>query len=137
MKTIICGCRDFNSHKFFQDNIENIPWKITEIVSGGARGADAIGEEYADMMGIKLTVFPAKWNDLTHDDAIIRHGKYGKYDAKAGFRRNQTMADYAQACICYWDGKSSGSRDMLERAGKAGLQVHIELYDKETIKEMK
>ena len=60
-----------------------------EIASGAAKGADKLGEQYAKERGFKLTKFPANCN------------KYGK---TAGPKRNQQMAQYADALIAIWDG---------------------------------
>lgn len=65
------------------------------------------------------------WEDITHPDAYIKTNRYGyKYDALAGFRRNEEMAKYADALICIYNGNSPGSTDMLKRAKKHNLKVY-------------
>jgi len=73
---------------------------VTEIVSGGARGIDASGEDFAKRYELKLTTFPAEWY------------KYGK---SAGPKRNFQMAKYADALLLIWDGQSRGSANMKAR----------------------
>lgn len=73
---------------------------VTEIVSGGARGIDASGEDFAKRYELKLTQFPAEWY------------KYGK---SAGPKRNLQMATYADALLLIWDGESKGSANMKAR----------------------
>jgi len=90
--------------------------KITddiEIVSGGARGADALGERYAKDRGYSLRVFPAEWD------------RYGK---RAGYLRNAEMAKYANALLAFWDGESRGTRHMIQIARESGLKVGIKYY---------
>lgn len=89
------------------------PWAVTEVVSGGARGADAFGEEWARDRRVPVRVFPADWN---------RHGR------AAGPIRNREMAEYADALVAVWDGESRGTKNMIEEATKRGLKVHVYRY---------
>ena len=43
MKVIIAGSRNFTDYKVLQDAIKNSGFKITEVVSGGAKGVDSLG----------------------------------------------------------------------------------------------
>lgn len=72
--------------------------RITEAVSGAARGADEAGEAWATVNGLPIKRFPADWNT---------HGK------AAGILRNQEMADYADVAIVFWRQQSSGSANMI------------------------
>ena len=82
-----------------------------EVVSGKCgQGADAIGEKYAENRSYKVKEFPADWN---------------KYGHAAGPIRNAKMADYANAAIVFWDGKSRGSINMILVAQKKGLVVKV------------
>lgn len=110
MKTIIAGSRSITDYSIVCRAIEAVPWEITEVVSGTARGVDRLGERWAKENNILLKKFPASW-DI-----------YGKI---AGLVRNQKMADYANALLAVWDGKSSGTCDMIKRAEKHGLKVLI------------
>ena len=113
-KVILAGSRDYTNYAqlcAFTDQVLAGAEDI-EIVSGGARGTDALGERYAREHGHALKVFPAEWN------------KWGK---AAGPIRNGQMADYADALIAFWDGRSSGTRDMIRRAEDRGLRVEVRL----------
>lgn len=83
-----------------------------EIVSGGARGPDQFGERYASENQIAVTRFIPDWD------------RYGK---KAGMLRNKDMGDYADTLVAFWDGRSKGTRQMIEYAYKKGLEVHLTL----------
>jgi hypothetical protein len=73
-------------------------------------------------------VFSAEWRDITAPGAVIKVTKQGRrYNAMAGFARNQKMADYAEALVAVWDGRSSGTRDMLDRARARGLKVFVHI----------
>lgn len=114
MRTIIAGSRSFNNMGNLLYSLGKIPWRLTEIVSGGARGADKLGERLAKEESINLKVFPADWD------------KYGK---SAGYIRNAEMAEYADALIAFWDGKSKGTKNMIETAAKKGLYVKVFFYE--------
>lgn len=115
MKTIIAGSRDLTNRERVFEMLDNhdrsVP--ITEVVSGGARGIDSLGELWGNFIKkVPIKRFPAYWN---------LHGK------AAGFIRNQEMADYADALVAIWDGKSRGTQDMVKRATEAGLKTYVYL----------
>jgi len=115
MKVIVAGGRDFNLFNFLSkkcDNILNSSENI-EIVSGTANGADKLGELYAIKNSYKLKQFPADWD---------KHGK------AAGFIRNEEMAKYADSLIAFWDGKSKGTKHMIDLAKKYNLKIRIIKY---------
>ena len=116
MKIIIAGTRTFTNYQKLKQTCDYFLQDQTniEIVSGAYyRGADKLGEQYAKERGYKLTKFPADWN------------KYGK---AAGPKRNEQMADYADALIAFWDGKSRGTKNMIDLAEQLGLKLIINCY---------
>lgn len=126
MKVIIAGSRSIQSLSIVRYHMKNYESDgITEVVSGGAKGVDKLGEEWAREQQIPVTVFPAEWRNLSHDDAVVKTNKYGKYDAVAGHRRNQKMAEYADSLVAIWDGKSKGTQDMVRRMESLGKTVRI------------
>jgi len=101
MKVIIAGSRgvtDYGIIALAVYNAEIIGIDITEVVSGTAAGVDRLGEQYALAHDIKIKKFPANWN---------------KYNKQAGYIRNKEMAEYADASIIIWDGKSKGTKHMI------------------------
>lgn len=90
----------------------------TEVVTGCAPGVDAvaakIAREYREPFPVKE--FPAAWGDINVEGAVVRTRTNGsKYNVLAGHQRNQKMAEYADALIAIWDGKSTGTKDMISR----------------------
>lgn len=120
MKTIIAGSRTASLQDVIKA-LELCPFteKITEVVSGGARGADSYGEVLAEEYLTPIKRFPAQWN------------KYGK---RAGYVRNLEMAEYADALIAIWNGTSSGTFDMIQRAKDKGLEVYVHFIDEKKYK---
>lgn len=110
MKTIIAGTRTIEDKNVVYFAIEKSQFKITEVVSGKAKGVDSIGEKWAIDNNIPIIEFPAHWT------------QFGK---KAGPLRNQEMVEYADALIAVWNGASSGTKDVINRARKNGLKIFI------------
>lgn len=117
MKIIIAGSRHLSNERLVYNAIELAGFKITEVVSGGARGIDSLGEMWAVWHGIPIKQFPAQWRD-----------KDGGYDSAAGRKRNSEMARYADGLIAIWDGRSTGTKHMIDQANYYGLK-HIYVYD--------
>lgn len=113
MKTIIAGSRNILDYEFVRNSIIDSKIKITEIVSGCARGVDKLGERYAIENNILLKYFPANWDF------------YGK---QAGFIRNEEMAKYSECLIAIWDGISRGTKNMIDLAKHYGLDVRVYTY---------
>ena len=117
LKVIIAGGRNFADYQLLCIKCNNIlknknPNEI-EIVSGNAKGADMFGEKYAKEKGLSQKIFKADWD------------KNGK---SAGFRRNEQMAEYADALIAFWDGSSKGTAHMIKLAKEKGLLVRVIKY---------
>jgi hypothetical protein len=132
MKLIIAGSRSLDNYtsisKIIEEALREKDWEPAEVVCGEASGVDTVGKYWANAKDIPVKSFPAKWKDLKAGGAIVRENKYGKYNARAGFDRNEKMAVYADALLLIWDGVSSGSMDMLDRAKKHNLQVCLRKY---------
>jgi len=128
MKVIVAGSRHITDYQLvsqvISDTLAKYNIQITEIVSGCAAGVDSLGEQWALENGIKVEPFESNWDDITVPNALIRTNKWGKqYNARAGFQRNERMAEYGNVLIAIWDGKSRGTKDMIDRATKHGLFV--------------
>lgn len=117
MRVIIAGSRDITNYRDIKKLMETVTdqhyirWgDINEVVSGAARGVDKLGEAWAAEYEIPVKQFPADWN---------QHGK------SAGPIRNSEMAEYADALVAIWDGKSRGTQNMIETAMKHGLKLFV------------
>ncbi len=111
MKVIVAGSRSVKDLPVVERVIAASGFEITELVSGNAAGVDLLGEVWAIVRGKAIKRFPANWS----------------LGMTAGFQRNQLMAEYAEALVAVWDGKSNGTRDMIDRATKMGLKVYVEV----------
>ena len=111
-RVIIAGSRDFNDFVYLQGYLATIPpWlEITEVVSGGAPGADTLGEQWATLHNVPIKRFPAEWERL------------GK---KAGPIRNAEMGIYAEGLIAFWNGTSKGTLHMINFMKEAGKWTYV------------
>lgn len=114
-RVIIAGSRSFNDYKLLQSKCDKILQNIQKehniiIVSGTARGADRLGERYAQERQYQVERYPADWK---------------RFSLSAGPIRNREMADHADALIAFWDGISRGTTNMIRTAQKGGLSVRI------------
>lgn len=110
MKCIIAGSRSIEDYDIVLAAILASDFYITEVVSGAAKGVDLLGERFAIDTETPIKKFIPDWD------------KYGK---KAGCIRNIEMGDYADACICVWDGKSRGTKHMIHYAKQKNLKLFV------------
>lgn len=109
MKVIIAGSREGFTLRDVEEAVKDSDFDITHVISGGARGVDSLGNQYAVDNSLRLTIKPAEWET------------YGK---SAGYRRNVEMADIADALIVLIKDGSKGSTHMKEIATKKGLPIY-------------
>lgn len=132
MRVVIAGDREVTDFELVEIAIKKSGFKVTEVVSGKARGADALGEEWALRNFLPIKEFPADWNNIYAENAIIkeRYNKFKKknekYNANAGFQRNEEMAEYADALIALQpNGDSNGTQDIIRRFKKKGKPLFV------------
>lgn len=118
-KLIVAGGRDFNNYAqlyeelMFVATIGVLKDFDVSIVSGMARGADALAVRFAHEQGVKLYEFPADWERL------------GK---GAGYARNADMANFADGLAAFWDGKSHGTKHMIDTMLARDKLVRVVFY---------
>ena len=105
MRTIIAGGRDYQLTDEDLSFLASLP--ITEVVSGGATGADAGGEMFAYRVDIPMKRFKADWQT---------------YGRAAGPMRNRQMAVYAEAVVLFPGGR--GTNSMFNEAKKYELKIY-------------
>ncbi len=114
-RVVISECRDYNNYNEAKTYIDYYLTNIRKeneivILSGCASGADAIGERYAKENCLKVKKYPANWE------------KYGK---SAGPKRNEEMAKNCDYVLCFWEGKSKGTKSMINLAKKYEKPIRI------------
>jgi hypothetical protein len=114
MKLAIIGSRDFTDYSLLSFELEPYKSKITQVISGGARGADKLGERWAIQNKIPTQIFYADWDNL------------GK---RAGFIRNEDIIKNCDIVIAFWDGKSNGTKHSLSLCEKYNKPKKIIIYE--------
>lgn len=116
MKLIVAGSRGWSKKDWLFKELDRLhkTLPITEVVSGGAVGADKLGELWAASRKVPVKVFPAKWR---RGDGLI--------DKAAGFKRNTEMAKYGEALAAFMVGETSGTKHMIQTATNRRLPVFL------------
>lgn len=113
MRIIIAGSRRFNNYKLLSKTLNKYLGDVTEIVCGGAVGADTLGEKWALEHNIPVRYFFPEWN------------RFGK---SAGVIRNHQMGDYADFLVAFWDGQSRGTKDMISYMSNIGKHGEVVMF---------
>lgn len=118
-RIVIAGGRTFQDFNLLSTKCKEILSDILEtknviILSGGAKGADQLGERFAMENNLELEYHQADWKS------------FGK---RAGLIRNAQMAENADILIAFWDGQSKGTEHMINSAYQNGLRVEIIPYE--------
>lgn len=116
-KVILAGGRDFADYAYLKekldevfDSLGDLDSHLIEIISGMAKGADTLGIRYAEEHKLTMVLYPANWK---------------KYPRMAGILRNMNMLVTATHLVAFWDGKSHGTKHMIEIAKAKGIPVWI------------
>lgn len=115
LKIGVVGSRSFNDYKLLKDTLDKYKGKMWLLVSGGAKGADSLGE---------------KWANENHIKTLIHRPDWDRYGKSAGFVRNELIVDDSDLIISFWDGLSRGSENSINLAKKKGKEVIIIYYNK-------
>lgn len=115
MRVIVAGGRDFRDWELLCATLNEKKDMIDEIVCGESRGADIGGKTWAEENGIPVVSFVAQWSE---------------YGNAAGPIRNKAMARYADYLIAFWDGKSKGTKNMIEEMRRLGKHGEVIFYEK-------
>lgn len=110
MKLAIIGSRTFNNYNQLNEVLEPYKSRITLVISGAAKGADSLGEKWANENNIETLIFPADWNT------------YGK---RAGFIRNEDIIKNCECVVAFWNGKSKGTAHSLSLCKKLNKPYKI------------
>ncbi|SPN79601.1 Hypothetical protein BRZCDTV_435 [Brazilian cedratvirus IHUMI] len=116
-RVLVCGDRHWSDRKFLEDYLDKI--NIDTLIQGDCSGADRLAKDYAERKKIPCLSFPANWNE---------HGK------RAGPLRNALMLKEGKPdfVVAFHDNieESKGSKDMKNKAKKAGLAVVIASHER-------
>jgi len=110
-RILVSGSRGWSNKRLVRDAL---PTKGDVIViHGGALGADFLASEVAQERGFAEWVFVPDWENLGKKAGTIRNG-------------NMLKRGDPHEALVFWDGKSRGTKDMLDRLNRAN--VHTQLF---------
>jgi hypothetical protein len=116
VKIAIIGSRSFNDKDKLELAINELNLDIDTVVSGGAMGADKLGEEWARNKGLKVELYLPEWS---------------KYGRSAGIIRNKAIIQSCDFCLAFWDGKSKGTNSSIIHCQKLKKPFLIIKFSKE------
>jgi len=108
MKVAIVGSRSFNNYDIAKKVLSEMIQPEDIIVSGGAKGADTLAEKFAKEF---------------ENDVIIHKPQWDRYGKEAGIIRNGKIIEDCDYVIAFWDGKSRGTGNTIQRAKNVNKQV--------------
>ena len=109
MKLAIIGSRTFTDYQKLSSELEQFS-NIELIISGGAIGADSIGQQYAIEHNIPTLIFKPNWK---------------QFGRGAGFVRNVDIVEACDIVIAFWDGISKGTKHSIDLAKKKDKVIVI------------
>ena len=111
MKVAVIGSRGL----LVDDLGAYLPKETTEIVSGGAKGIDTCARESALRHGLKLTEYLPE---------------YSRYGRGAPLKRNITIIENADLVLAFWDGKSRGTKYVIDNCEKRNIHIEVHILTK-------
>lgn len=90
----VVGSRSITKYSLVKRTLDELPYEIDAIITGGAKGVDTSAERYADNHKLNKIIVKPDWD---------------KYGSKAGFIRNEQIISKADFVVIIWDGKSRGT----------------------------
>jgi hypothetical protein len=119
MKVLVCGSRKWVEQRPIEEELRKLP-PGTIVIHGACRGADNIAGYVAkELLGFEVRPYPADWDF---------------YGPAAGVLRNQKMLDQEHTkdepinlVLAFHEdpGLGKGTKDMVERAQKADIEVRV------------
>jgi len=108
MKLIIAGSRTFTDAALLSQVLSSHKHLVSELLHGGARGADRLGFRWALKHHIRSRCFAADWE------------RFGK---SAGVRRNHQMAQAGDVLVAFHGNNSPGTCDGLRPFSSASARA--------------
>lgn len=117
MNVAIVGSRTFNDYELVISEILKleVPLEEIKIISGGAKGADTLGEKFADENLCEKLIIKPDWE---------------RFGRAAGMIRNKDIVECSDVVIAFWDGQSKGTKNSIDLAKKMNKKLIIVKYDK-------
>ena len=114
MKIAIVGGRNFDNYTRLCKVLEPYKKYCDTEICGEAKGADNLGKKWAKENNIEVKSYPAEWD---------KHGK------AAGHIRNEEMAQESDFIVAFWDGKSRGTKNMIDNCFRLQKNILVVFYD--------
>lgn len=123
MITVVAGSRTIKDRELVYSvlNSDEVDWEITKIIQGGAEGVDSIAKDWAEENNIPV--------DTIEPDTDKYHYK------RAPLERNKVLIERADAAVIIWNGRSSGTKFVLERVREEDMLVETHITGQSDLSE--
>lgn len=115
-RIVVGGSRNFFDYEQLEAYLDVClsAYSDVVIISGHCQGTDLMAERYATEHGLAIEVIPANWK---------------KYGRAAGPIRNREMVERSDVVIAFWDGKSRGTRSLIEYARALKKELRVKMIE--------
>lgn len=110
-RVLVCGSRNWHDPEAIYGKLRELDASSWEVIHGGARGADVMADRAASRLGLATQSLPPDYQAFGKDAPHVR---------------NDEMLKLADRVIAFWDGSSSGTKSVIEKARRAGIPVEVE-----------
>ena len=110
---MVCGSRDCDDQigiSRILTLLSLLGGKPAIMITGGAVGVDTLAGNWAIANDVRLVLYQPEWT---------RHGK------SAGVIRNTQLVNDADFILAFWDGRSKGTRDSIQKAMRSGKPLLV------------
>ena len=120
MRFGVVGSRGFTNYQMVKNVLEQFLVQFPNfiLISGGAQGADSLGERFADEHGLEKIIHLPDWD---------------KYGRSAGYIRNQKIVKDSDAVVAFWDGQSKGTEHTIDLCRSSGKGVFVFAIEKDRL----
>ena len=129
MELGVVGSRTITDYDVVRNAINKSPWydkskdrviatmgepRVT-IVSGGAKGVDTSADLFASKNNLDIEIMEPDYTDWSGEHPAVR--------------RNTKIVAKSDAIVAVWNGRSSGTRDTIDKSLDRGVPIYVEVVD--------
>ena len=115
-RVLVSGSLSFDDYELLRFTLDRLlaGRENVVVVTGGATGAESLGERYANERGFGIKQFLADWQTYGRGAKLIR---------------NTQMIEAADHAVFFWDGQSKGTAEAVEKAEARSIPVEVVRFD--------
>jgi hypothetical protein len=112
-KVLITGSKSIEDYALLAAAMQNCNFPITEVVCGNAKGIETLGYRWAQCFAKPVKQIPAEWDHRGNGVGIHK------------------LIQYCDAAVIIWDGRSKGTRRVLDHIIQSQKPYYLRLTHSE------